>query len=68
MIKFNPEGIQELTSNEISTLRIALDQRREKLNEGLKNISEDDSMYRVYIDGLVDINNIYDKLWSVDID
>jgi hypothetical protein len=68
MIKINLEGLKELTFNEVSTLRIALDERRERLSEGLKNISEDDSMYRVYVEGLVDVNNILDKLFPVKTD
>lgn len=69
MMKINQEGLKELTSNEIATLRIALDERRSRLSESLKSIDdEEDSMHRVYVDGLIDINNILDKLFPVEID
>ena len=67
-MKINLESLKDLTQNEVSTLRIALDERLKRLSEGLKNIDEEDSMYRVYVDGLVDINNILDKLFPVEID
>jgi hypothetical protein len=47
---------------------IALDERSNRLSETLKTIDEEDSMHRVYVDSLVDINNILDKLFPVKID
>jgi len=68
MIKINLESLKELTSNEVATLRIALDERGNRLSETLKTIDEEDSMHRVYVDSLVDINNILDKLFPIKID
>jgi len=68
MANINMDGLKDLTTNEAKTLRIALDERANRLSETLKTIEESDSMHEVYINSLVDINSILDKLFPVSID
>ncbi len=60
--------MERLTKEERLTIKLALEERYARLSQTLSTLTDKDDMHRVYVDGLVAINNTLDKLFPVVID
>lgn len=59
--------MERLTKEERLTIKLALEERHARLSQTLSTLTDKD-MERVYVDGLVAINNTLNKLFPVIVD